>query len=74
MSRRSLIDQYSCPDGESVEDMTLRVDAVIRMVKEHHRQWLQEGVGSRDVMIVAHGHFNRVLIARWIDFPLALGK
>lgn len=25
-------------------------------------------------MIVAHGHFNRVLIARWIKFQLCLGK
>lgn len=43
-------------------------------VREEHRAWLEEGKGSRDVVIVAHGHFNRVFISRWINFPLALGK
>lgn len=43
-------------------------------VREKHRLWLEEGKGSRDVVIVAHGHFNRVFIARWVRFPLSLGK
>ena len=25
-------------------------------------------------MIVAHGHFSRVFISRWVQFPLCLGK
>jgi len=43
-------------------------------VRETHRKYLEEGVGVRDVLIVAHGHFNRVFISRWVEFPLALGK
>ncbi|KAH9944041.1 phosphoglycerate mutase-like protein [Epithele typhae] len=62
-----------CPGGESTEDMCARVDNVIAKVREHHRAWKEEGKGSRDVVIVAHGHFNRVLISRWINFPLSLG-
>ena len=42
-------------------------------VREHHRLWKEEGMGSRDVVIFAHGHFNRCLISRWIGFPLSLG-
>ena len=42
-------------------------------VREYHRKWKEDGVGSRDVVIIAHGHFNRVLISRWINFPLSLG-
>ncbi|KAG6832292.1 hypothetical protein H0H92_003525 [Tricholoma furcatifolium] len=42
-------------------------------VREYHRQYKEEGLNTRDVMIIAHGHFNRVLISRWINFPLALG-
>jgi len=42
-------------------------------VREYHRQYFEEGKGTRDVLIVAHGHFNRVFISRWIGFDLALG-
>ncbi|KAI0778582.1 phosphoglycerate mutase-like protein [Trametes elegans] len=62
-----------CPGGESTEEMCRRVDNVIAKVREHHRAWKEEGKGGRDVVIVAHGHFNRVLISRWINFPLSLG-
>ncbi|KAJ7293442.1 histidine phosphatase superfamily [Mycena rebaudengoi] len=62
-----------CPGGESVEAMQARVDGIIAKVREHHRRYKEEGIGSRDVVIVAHGHFSRVLISRWIKFPLCLG-
>ncbi|KAK7694807.1 hypothetical protein QCA50_001995 [Cerrena zonata] len=62
-----------CPGGESTQEMCYRVDNVIQQVREHHRKWLEKGEGSRDVVIVAHGHFNRVFISRWINFPLSLG-
>jgi len=61
------------PGGESVEDMTQRVDAVIANVHEVHRKYFEEGVGVRDCMVVAHGHFSRVFISRWLEFPLHLG-
>ncbi|KAJ7169746.1 histidine phosphatase superfamily [Mycena filopes] len=55
-----------CPgaDGESVEQMQTRVDGIITKVREYHRQYKEEGLHTRDVVIVAHG---------WINFPLALG-
>jgi len=62
-----------CPGGESAEDMSKRVDKVIDKVQEIHRKYFEEGVGRRDVLIVAHGHFNRVFISRWVQFPLYLG-
>jgi len=62
-----------CPGGESAEAMCARVDSVIHKVHEIHRQYFEEGKGSRDVLIVAHGHFSRVLIARWVEFSLELG-
>jgi len=62
-----------CPGGESVEEMTERVDKVIAKVHEIHRLYFEEGKGKRDVILVAHGHFNRVLISRWIEFKLCLG-
>ncbi|KZT05972.1 phosphoglycerate mutase-like protein [Laetiporus sulphureus 93-53] len=62
-----------CPGGESTADMCHRVDTVIEKVREHHTLWHEAGIGCRDVVIIAHGHFNRCMIARWIDFPLHLG-
>ena len=34
---------------------------------------MEQGQGARDVLIIAHGHFNRVFIARWVDYDLKLG-
>lgn len=62
-----------CPGGESAEDMAKRVDGMIAKVRQHHKDWLEEGKGARDVVIVAHGHFNRCFISRWINFDLCLG-
>ncbi|KAJ7487453.1 histidine phosphatase superfamily [Mycena galericulata] len=62
-----------CPGGESVVQMETRVDSIIAKVREYHRQYKEEGLNTRDVVIVAHGHFSRVLISRWINFPLCLG-
>ena len=43
-------------------------------VHEYHRKYFEEGEGTRDVLIVAHGHFNRVFISRWVEFSLCLGE
>ncbi|KAG8986227.1 hypothetical protein FRB93_005485 [Tulasnella sp. JGI-2019a] len=62
-----------CPGGESVVQMCARVDGVVAKVHELHRKYYEEGIGRRDCMIVAHGHFLRVLISRWVQFTLRLG-
>jgi len=62
-----------CPGGESAKDMCLRVDYVIQKVRERHREFKLNGKCSRDVVIVAHGHFNRCMIARWLNMPLEAG-
>ncbi|KAJ7071162.1 histidine phosphatase superfamily, partial [Mycena amicta] len=55
-----------CPGGESAEQMQARVDKIVADVREYHRQYKEEGLHTRDVAIVAHGHFSRVLVARWL--------
>jgi len=62
-----------CPGGESVEEMTKRVDSVIARVREVHRRYVEEGLGKQDTLIFSHGHFSRVLISRWMEFTPALG-
>jgi probable phosphoglycerate mutase len=44
-----------CPGGESVEEITARVDQVIADVREVHRKYKVNGDGKRDVMIFSHG-------------------
>ena len=53
--------------------MCARVDDVIKTVRTYHTEYFHEGMNTRDVMIVAHGHFSRCLIARWLGMPLAFG-
>ena len=48
-----------CPGGESVEAVGARADRVI----EHLR-----GIEGR-VIVFSHGHFSRVLAARWLGLP-----
>ncbi|WP_375500825.1 histidine phosphatase family protein [uncultured Jatrophihabitans sp.] len=54
-----------CPNGESVEDVQQRADRVLQRISGH----LADG----PVMLFGHGHFSRVLGARWIGLPAAGG-
>lgn len=53
-----------CPGGESVEAITARVDRVAAKLKAL----------SGTVLVFAHGHVLRVLAARWVGQPAALGR
>ena len=53
-----------CPGGETVEDAAVRADRVLARVR-----------GSElPVLLVGHGHMSRVLAARSIEYPPALGR
>ncbi|MBA2445524.1 MAG: histidine phosphatase family protein [Nocardioidaceae bacterium] len=51
------------PNGESPEEVSARVDAVIERCRT---------TGGR-TLLVAHGHVLRSLAVRWIEQPIALG-
>jgi probable phosphoglycerate mutase len=53
-----------CPQGETVEQVGVRVDRVLSELR---------GVDG-DVAIFAHGHVLRVLTSRWIQQPPAFGE
>ncbi|KAF2741134.1 phosphoglycerate mutase-like protein [Polyplosphaeria fusca] len=67
-----------CEGGESPEDVTQRLDALIAEIKEKwHKGRFGKGSGWKgeegvpnDVLIVAHGHILRSFAARWIGKPL----
>ncbi len=56
--------QDGCPGGESIEQISRRADRVVSRLKS------LEG----NVLVFAHGHFLRVLAARWVGQPVALGR
>jgi broad specificity phosphatase PhoE len=51
--------------GESADDVSARADKVL----ERARRDVEAG----DVILVGHGHFSRVLVARWIGLPATAG-
>jgi probable phosphoglycerate mutase len=50
-----------CPEGESVQEVGARADRVVARLKR---------AGDR-VILFGHGHFFRVLAARWLGLPPA---
>jgi broad specificity phosphatase PhoE len=63
-----------CPGGESPEDVTKRVDSLIKEIRDkwHAPVMDKKGVPS-DVLIVAHGHILRAFAMRWVGKTLADG-
>ncbi|KAK9899415.1 phosphoglycerate mutase-like protein [Cystobasidium minutum MCA 4210] len=68
-----------CEGGESVQQMSDRVDEVVQYVRKMHNEWLsaeerKEDDRGGDVVIVSHGHFSRCFVARWLGLPLKDGQ
>ena len=59
-----LIFRDGCPGGEAPEQVGARVDRVIARAR----------AADGDVVMFAHGHVLRVLVARWIGLPVDVGK
>ncbi|KAI5250305.1 phosphoglycerate mutase-like protein [Aureobasidium subglaciale] len=64
-----------CPGGESPEQITERLDAVIAEIrKKYHKDVIGKPKSEAppyDVLIVAHGHILRAFAARWINKNIA---
>jgi broad specificity phosphatase PhoE len=59
-----LIFRDGCPGGETPEQVSTRVDRVIARSR---------AVGG-DIVLFAHGHLLRALVARWIGLPVSGGQ
>ena len=51
---------HAIPGGESLAEVAARADLVIARVR---------GSGLRRTLLVSHGHFSRILAARWLGLP-----
>ena len=54
----------TCPNGETIEQVSTRADRVIEQVRKE----------SGNVIVFAHGHFLRVLTARWCELDPLEGQ
>src|SRR5918997_1614911 len=56
---------HPCPGGETAQQVSARADRVLAKIAELRP--------ATDVVLVGHGHFSRVLAARWIGLPATSG-
>jgi probable phosphoglycerate mutase len=56
---------HPVPGGETAEEVATRADKVLAR--------LRGLLAETDVILVGHGHFSRVLLARWIEEPPSFG-
>jgi len=56
---------HPSPGGESADEVATRADRVLNRCQEVQRRG--------DVVLVGHGHFSRVLTARWLGLPPSAG-
>lgn len=56
---------HPCPGGETAAQVGRRADAVLERASAARERG--------DVVLVGHGHFSRVLAARWLGQPAAAG-
>ncbi|WP_336080906.1 acid phosphatase [Nocardia sp. SSK8] len=57
---------HPVPGGETAEQVGARADRALSRAEPI--------LAERDVVFVGHGHFSRVLIARWAEFPVREGR
>lgn len=56
---------HPMPNGESAAQVTTRADRVLTRIREL--------LADRPVVLVGHGHFSRVLVARWLELAATDG-
>ena len=56
---------YGCPNGETVDQVSMRADQAVAYALDH--------MPDRDVIFVSHGHFSRAVVTRWVEQPLREG-
>ncbi|WP_329055490.1 acid phosphatase [Amycolatopsis sp. NBC_01488] len=56
---------HPIPGGESASEVSDRADRVLTRARRD--------IEAGDVILVGHGHFSRVLVARWLGLPATSG-
>lgn len=71
-----LIWTHGVRGGETLQQVADRADHVIAKVLDSPSDppFHADSAAQRNVLLVAHGHFLRVLAARWLDLPPVEGR
>lgn len=56
---------HASPGGETAEQVGTRADQILERARA--------SLGDGDVVLIGHGHFSRVLTARWLRLPASAG-
>ena len=60
-----------CEGGESAEQVSKRLDGLIKRIREIQGPLLESGKGAKgNVVVVAHGHILRAFVKRFLGYPL----
>lgn len=65
-----LIWDNGVPNGETLEEVAARADRIVARVRAVQRA---DGTPA-NILLVAHGHFLRILTARWLGLPAGEGR
>lgn len=65
-----LIWDNGVPNGETLDQVAARADRIVERV----RQVTRDDGAPANVLLVAHGHFLRILTARWLGLPATAGR
>ncbi|KAI0462192.1 hypothetical protein LJB42_004280 [Komagataella kurtzmanii] len=58
-----------CENGETFEQVTERIDNLIKEIRKIHKKALDNNEHC-DILVVAHGHILRCFAARWCGHPI----
>jgi probable phosphoglycerate mutase len=59
-----LLFKQGAPRGESIEDVSKRADRLLKKLKQY----------TGPIALFSHGHFSRVITARWLGLPAQDGR
>lgn len=61
-----------CEEGETPQQVTLRLDSLIAKIRDIHRPMMMlRGDRPSDIVLVGHGHILRAFVKRWLQYGLA---
>ncbi|OKL59314.1 hypothetical protein UA08_05376 [Talaromyces atroroseus] len=59
-----------CEGGESAQEVTDRLDDLIKEIRTFQANHMHGEPGPADIVLVAHGHLLRAFVKRWLGYPM----